>query len=123
MTQVFGLYRGTVVDNNDPQKRMRLKVRVGEFCTGLSDAAIPWAQTACPVYSDPVPVGTIVYVCFEKGNTNYPIYIGYMLKYNKDSQCNTCTKKNGPCQCTQFPNEIPDNYYHNEDVCPYKTPV
>lgn len=117
MTGVFGLYRGTVENNTDPQKRHRLKVRIGEFHTGLSTAALPWAQAACPVYISEVPVGSIVYVCFEKGNTNYPIYIGYMLKFNKTAQCNECLNYNEACRCVIYPNEIPDEFYFNEEVC------
>lgn len=77
-----GIYRGEVVDNNDPLKLGRVKVRVFPFFRGASVNAIPWAVPAFPLIrgagnygSFVVPkVGSKVWVFFENQDYNMPVY-------------------------------------------------
>lgn len=112
------IYKGIVEDNNDPQKRNRLKVRVGQLhgssALGIPTVSIPWAEAVSPILIDPpIPVGSIVYVTFEQGDKNYPIYLGYFIKRFPNSQCFQCAHLTGAKRCDAFPEEIPDEIYNN----------
>lgn len=79
---LFGKYRGTVVNNVDPELRGRLLLSIpdalalvpstwAEPCTPLSGPTGP----AMGVYMVP-PIGSGVWVEFERGNVDYPIWVG-----------------------------------------------
>src|SRR5687767_7734692 len=78
----FGKYRGTVINNIDPMQRGRLLVLVPDV-VGLvpSSWAVPCVPLAGPtgppmgVYLVP-PIGAGVWVEFEQGDPNYPIWSG-----------------------------------------------
>ena len=77
MTTYYGKYRGTVVENVDPMLMGRLQVSVPAL--GLPGA---WAMPCFPVAGDragawmiPGP-GTGVWVEFERGEVNNPIWSG-----------------------------------------------
>ena len=74
----FGKYRGTVVDNADPTKRGRLKVRVQGALSDLQLWAmpcVPYAGNDVGFYFLPEP-GTGVWVEFEGGDISMPIWTG-----------------------------------------------
>ena len=75
----FGKYRGTVENDLDPFGQGRLQVRVPAV---LGDAAMLWAMPCSP-YAGPgvglfliPPVGAQVWVEFEGGDPDYPIWVG-----------------------------------------------
>ncbi|MDB5598181.1 MAG: putative phage tail spike protein [Xanthobacteraceae bacterium] len=76
----YGKYRGSVVDNEDPDGRGRLKLQVPSL---LGDTATDWALPCFPfggadqigTYWVP-PVGALVWVEFEQGDLSYPIWTG-----------------------------------------------
>ena len=76
----FGKYRGLVVDNLDPDKRGRLKVRVPSV---LGEATTDWALPCFPygggadlgLIAVP-PVGAMVAVEFMEGDLSSPIWTG-----------------------------------------------
>lgn len=78
----FGKYRGTVINNIDPQQEGRLLVSVPDV---LGSAPSSWA-VACTPLSGPtgtgmgvhfVPsVGAGIWVEFEHGDPQYPIWVG-----------------------------------------------
>lgn len=78
----YGKYRGTVVNNIDPMQLGRLLVQVPDVL-GLvpSSWAAPCVPLAGPtgppmgVYLVP-PIGAGVWVEFERGDPNYPIWTG-----------------------------------------------
>jgi uncharacterized protein involved in type VI secretion and phage assembly len=83
LTKTFlGKYRGTVVNNIDPMLRGRLLVTVPD-AIGLTPSS--WAEPCVPlagptgppmgVYMVP-PIGAGVWVEFEHGDANYPIWVG-----------------------------------------------
>jgi uncharacterized protein involved in type VI secretion and phage assembly len=75
----YGKYRGIVTDNNDPNKLGRIKVKVQD---ALGDKESGWALPAMPYAGDGVglylvpPVKAFVWVEFEHGDPDYPIWTG-----------------------------------------------
>jgi hypothetical protein len=75
----FGKYRGTVVNNVDPEQRARIQVMAPDV-SGF--ALSSWALPAFPIgglqmgmFSLPM-VGSGVWVEFEHGDLDYPIWTG-----------------------------------------------
>ena len=79
MSTYFGKYRGTVATNIDPQQQGRLQVSVPAV---LGDGKMAWAMPCVPFAGSQVgffaipPVGANVWVEFEAGNTDHPIWSG-----------------------------------------------
>jgi len=78
----YGKYRGTVINNIDPNFAGRLLVEVPDVL-GLVPSS--WAEPCAPlagasgppmgVYLVP-PIGAGVWVEFERGDPNYPVWVG-----------------------------------------------
>lgn len=78
----WGKYRGTVINNIDPEQRGRLIVSVPDVLTLVPST---WAEPCTPlagptgppmgVYLVP-PIGAGVWVEFEHGDPDYPIWVG-----------------------------------------------
>jgi hypothetical protein len=78
----WGKYRGTVVQNIDPEQRGRLMVELPDV---LSLVPSTWAEPCLPlagptgppmgVYMVP-PIGAGVWVEFEHGDPNKPVWVG-----------------------------------------------
>lgn len=79
MTQYYGKYRGTVINNIDPQLMGRLQVSVPAI---LGEGQLSWAMPCVPYAGAGVgffvipPTGANVWVEFEGGNPDYPIWTG-----------------------------------------------
>jgi uncharacterized protein involved in type VI secretion and phage assembly len=78
MPPLYGKYRGKVQDNKDPQRLGRIKV----IAPAVAEDALNWAMPCVP-YAGPQegflmlpPVGANVWVEFEGGDLNYPIWTG-----------------------------------------------
>lgn len=77
----YGKYRGVVVDNRDPRKTGRLRLRVPnalgpDVVTGWATACIPYGgadQQGCLFIP---PIGAGVWVEFEGGDREFPIWSG-----------------------------------------------
>ena len=77
-----GMYRGIVVDVDDPKVAGRVRVRVHSVYDGVKDDALPWAQYADPFFmtgedsgSQITPdVGNRVWLFFEEGDHMYPVF-------------------------------------------------
>jgi len=79
MSEFFGKYRGKVENNLDPQMMGRVQVSVPAV---LGDGRLSWALPCAPYAGPQVgffaipPVGANVWVEFEGGDPDYPIYAG-----------------------------------------------
>jgi len=78
-TRYLGKYRGTVVTNVDPMQLGRLQAQVPDV---LGDTPSSWAMPCLPVAGPQMgqyvvpPVGAGVWIEFEQGDQNYPIWTG-----------------------------------------------
>jgi hypothetical protein len=77
--QFFGKYRGTVIDNVDPMQIGRLQVVVPDVSSFLPTS---WAMPCLPVAGIQMgmltvpPIGAGVWIEFEQGDPDYPIWVG-----------------------------------------------
>jgi uncharacterized protein involved in type VI secretion and phage assembly len=78
-TKFFGKYRATVVNNIDPMQKGRIQVQVSDVHASTPST---WAMPCVPVaglqtgfFSLP-PIGAGVWVEFEQGDADYPIWVG-----------------------------------------------
>ena len=78
----YGKYRATVLQNVDPEQRGRLMLTIpdvfGLMPSTWAEACVPLAGPTGPpmgVYMVP-PIGAGVWVEFEHGDPNYPIWLG-----------------------------------------------
>ncbi|MDT7761614.1 MAG: hypothetical protein QOC63_1034 [Mycobacterium sp.] len=75
----YGKYRGTVIDNVDPLQTGRLLVEVSDV-TGIGPSS--WAMPCVPIAGAnagmlAVPIiGAGVWIEYEQGNPDYPIWVG-----------------------------------------------
>ena len=80
--QFFGKYRATVLQNIDPEQRGRLQLNIpdvlGPIPSTWAEASVPLAGPSGPpmgVYMVP-PIGAGVWVEFEHGDPNLPVWTG-----------------------------------------------
>ncbi len=75
----YGKYRGIVKDNKDPERRGRLQAVVQDVL-GYNDSG--WALPCTPYAGEDVglflipPIDSWVWIEFEQGNSDYPIWTG-----------------------------------------------
>jgi uncharacterized protein involved in type VI secretion and phage assembly len=79
MRQFWGKYRGSVIDNADPLMLGRVQVSVpavlGEVLTAWAMPCVPYAGLEVGFCMTPA-VGAAVWVEFEGGDPDYPIWTG-----------------------------------------------
>ncbi len=75
----FGKYRGLVIDNVDPMQVGRILAQVpvvlGETPTSWAMPCVPTAGIQAGLFIVP-PIGSQVWIEFEQGNLDYPIWTG-----------------------------------------------
>lgn len=75
----YGKYRGTVTDNKDPYMQGRIRAKVpavfGDEETGWALPAAPYGGSGVGFFFVP-PVDANVWIEFERGTTDYPIWTG-----------------------------------------------
>ena len=77
--QYFGLYRGVVVDNEDPQGMMRIEVSVPDV---FGPEVASWAAACVPPGVKSLPeLGRLVWIEFEAGDPSRPVWIGTGVKF------------------------------------------
>jgi hypothetical protein len=78
---------GVVVDNADPLHLHRLRIRVSEWHTDVSDTQLPWflphgldgwGATAAGGSFGPPLIGSTMWVSLHQGDPHSPIYLGYV---------------------------------------------
>jgi len=78
-TSFPAIYRGTVVDNNDPQGLGRLRVQVPAVLGPVNDnwavPCVPYAGPNVGFFALP-PVGAEVWIQFERGDRTLPVWTG-----------------------------------------------
>jgi hypothetical protein len=77
-TRYYGKFRGSVVNNLDPSRIGRIQVSVPDVGIKTSSWALPCLPTTgsgCGVFTVPT-VGAAVWVEFEQGDPDHPIWVG-----------------------------------------------
>jgi len=78
-TKYFGKYRATVLVNVDPMQRGRIQCTVPDVLNVLPSTwampCVPVAGMQSGVFTIP-PIGSSVWVEFEQGDPDYPIWVG-----------------------------------------------
>ena len=78
-TKHYGKYRGTVINNVDPEQLGRIQVMVpdvlGTTPSGWAMPCVPLTGMQMGTYLVPL-VGSAVWVEFEKGDADFPIWTG-----------------------------------------------
>ena len=75
----YGKYRALVTDNRDPKKQLRLKLVIPSI---LGEGESAWAMPCVPLLANyegffKLPqIGDGVWVEFEGGDLNFPVYLG-----------------------------------------------
>jgi hypothetical protein len=75
----YGKYRGKVTNNNDPYYRGRIRAQVPDV---FDNEESGWALPCTPYAGNDVafffipPIGANVWIEFENGNPDYPIWVG-----------------------------------------------
>ena len=78
----YGVYRGEVVNNDDPDGLGRVVVKVPSVMHRAEEASENWAWPIMPAAAKdygvffPPAKGDTVWVMFENGRPEYPIYVG-----------------------------------------------
>ena len=75
MSNLSGIYRGIVKNNNDPKKQNRLKISIPQL---IGTQVTDWIDAAEPagIRTDLPAVGQGIWVSFIGGNINYPVWLG-----------------------------------------------
>jgi uncharacterized protein involved in type VI secretion and phage assembly len=75
----YGKYRGTVINNVDPMRKARIQVEVPDVLALVPSSwampCVPFAGIQAGVFVVPA-IGAGVWVEFEQGDSNYPIWVG-----------------------------------------------
>lgn len=88
--QFFGKYRGLVVDNQDPENRARVTLQVpsimgNEAVTHWAEPCLPFGGLADQGFFLVPEIGAQVWVEFEAGNINHPIWTGTTWQESADA--------------------------------------
>lgn len=80
----YGKYRAKVTKNNDPEKQGRIKVEcpsvLGDFESGWALPCFPAGGHAEHSFGWIPKIGALVWVEFEEGDSNRPIWVGTWWK-------------------------------------------
>lgn len=74
----YGKYRGVVVNNVDPMQIGRIQAIVPDVTAipgSWAMPCVPWAGINTGLFTVP-PIGAGVWIEFEKGDPDYPIWVG-----------------------------------------------
>lgn len=79
MSKLFGKYRGSVLSNIDPLQMGRLMVQIPDVANVIPSTwampCVPFGGIQAGMYALPA-VGAGVWVEFEQGNPDFPIWVG-----------------------------------------------
>lgn len=123
----YGLYRGYVVDNKDPEGMGRLKVSVPAVL-GIDDetekplisgwaypkfpvAGNGWGLNLIPPIKNPDGSNVMVWVEFEQGDVDYPVWSGCPIQQNglsKETKTNQTKINSGTTKKPTFSFSTPD---------------
>lgn len=109
--RVYGKRRAVVVDNQDPERRGRVKVENSELY-GASQS--PWAMPCYPFYGGRdcgffavPPVGSLVWIECEEGLSDFPIYSGGYFDNTNDGHISDSSPIESSIEFQTEPSTVP----------------
>ena len=72
--RLYGIYRGVVKDNKDPQTQRRLQVQVQTTGNEVTDWA--WPMEPSSIHTDVPVIGQGVWITYIGGDPEYPVWSG-----------------------------------------------
>ena len=72
--RLYGVYRGVVKDNRDPQNQRRLKVQVQT--TGVEVTDWVWPMEPSSIHTEVPVIGQGVWIVYIGGDPEYPVWSG-----------------------------------------------
>jgi hypothetical protein len=86
----FGMYRGIVASNKDPESHRRLKVNVPQLSGQATGKDLPWAwpKETSALKTEVPEIGDGVWVMYEGGDPSYPLWVGTYGKKTKGKRIN-----------------------------------
>jgi hypothetical protein len=72
--RLYGVYRGVVQDNRDPETQRRLKVQVQT--TGIEVTDWAWPMEPSSIHTEVPVVGQGVWITYVGGDPEYPVWSG-----------------------------------------------
>ena len=79
INRYYGVYRGVVKDNKDPQNQRRLKISITQT-TGIEVTEWTWPVEPSSISTDVPVVGQGVWVTYVGGDPEYPVWSGIFGK-------------------------------------------
>ncbi|MDH5573296.1 MAG: phage baseplate assembly protein V [Gammaproteobacteria bacterium] len=93
----YGKYRGFVIDNEDPQQRGRVTVRIpsvlGDAVSGWALPCVPYGGLADQGFFMIPENGAQVWVEFEEGDISKPLWVGTFWQQNSDTPVEAAKQK------------------------------
>jgi hypothetical protein len=86
--RLYGVYRGVVQDNKDPQKQRRIKVQVQTTGREVTDWA--WPMEPSSIHTDVPVVGQGVWIVYVGGDPEFPVWSGVFGKNQGTEQTDLC---------------------------------
>jgi hypothetical protein len=75
INRLYGIYRGVVKDNKDPEKQRRLKISVPQI-SGTEVSEWAWPMEPSSLSADVPVIGQGVWVTYIGGDPEYPVWNG-----------------------------------------------
>jgi len=79
-TRFYGIYRGVVYDNNDPNGTGRLRLQVPQLL-GTTPTEWAWPKEEASLRLKPPAFGQGVWIMFEGGDPHFPVWTGTFGKH------------------------------------------
>lgn len=82
--KIDGIWRAKVIDDKDPYKQGRIKVRVYPLMDSIKDEDLPWAEPCWMGFCYIPPKESWVWVMFQEGDVHRPVWLGFSTPFDEN---------------------------------------